>query len=106
MKYLLVLHEALDENLIDEIMLAGVKIDRSFFSSDTYIKAFCKGSVGLRLDGDFRLLGYANNAYYHTPDGSHYISGYTEINLDQFLELLGIKESEPFEDELMQLLGG
>lgn len=24
----------------------------------------------------------------------------------QFLELLGIKESEPFEDELMQLLGG
>ena len=107
MKYLLVLHEALDENLIDEILLAGVKIDRSFFSSDTYIEAFCEGiSVGMRLDGDFRLLGYANNAYYHTPEGSHYISGYTEINLDQFLELLGIKESEPFEDELMQLLGG
>ena len=106
MKYLLVLHEALDENLIDEIMLAGVKIDRSFFSSDTYIKTFRKGRVGLRFNGDFELLGYANYAYYHTPEGSHHISGYTEINLDQFLELLGIKESEPFEDELMQLLGG
>ena len=87
-------------------MLAGVKIDRSFFSSDTYIETFRKGRVGLRLNGDFELLGYANYAYYHTPEGSHYISGYTEINLDQFLELLGIKESEPFEDELMQLLGG
>lgn len=106
MKYLLVLHEALDESLIDEIMLAGVKIDRFFFSSDTYIETFRKGSVGLRFNGDFELLGYANYAYYHTPEGSHYISGYTEINLDQFLELLGIKESEPFEDELMQLLGG
>lgn len=106
MKYLLVLHEALDENLIDEIMLAGVKIDRSFFSSDTYFEAFRKGAVGIRLDGDFKGLGYANYAFYHTPEGSHYISGYTEINLDQFLELLGIKESEPFEDELMQLLGG
>lgn len=106
MKYLLVLHEALDENLIDEIMLAGVKIDRSFFSSETYIKSFWKGSVGIRLNGDFGFLGYANYAFYHTPEGSHYISGYTEINLDQFLEILGIKESEPFEDELMQLLGG
>lgn len=106
MKYLLVLHEALDENLIDEIMLAGVKIDRSFFSSDTYIRTFCKGSVGLRFNGNFGFLGYANYAFYQTPEGSYYISGYTEINLDQFLELLGIKESEPFEDELMQLLGG
>lgn len=106
MKYLLVLHEALDENLIDEIMLAGVKIDRSLFNDDTYILTFRKGRVGLRLNGDFELLGYANYAYYHTPEGSHYISGYTEINLDQFLELLGIKEPEPFEDELMKLLGG
>lgn len=106
MRYLLVLHEALDENLIDEIMLAGVKINRSLFSSDIYIKVICKGSVGLRFNGDFEFLGYANNAFYHTPEGSHYISGYTEINLDQFLELLGIKEPETFEDELMQLLGG
>lgn len=106
MKYLLVLHEALDENLIDEIMLAGVKIDRSLFNDDTYILTFRKGSVGLRFNGDFELLGYANNAFYHTPEGSLYISGYTEINLDQFLELLGIKEPETFEDELMQLLGG
>lgn len=106
MKYLLVLHEALDESLIDEIMLAGVGIDRSFFSSDTFIETFSKGSVGLRFNGNFRLLGYANYAFYHTPEGSQCISGYTEINLDQLLELLGIKESEPFEDELMQLLGG
>ena len=63
MKYLLVLHEALDENLIDEIMLAGVKIDRSLFSDDTYILTFRKGSVGLRFNGDFELLGYANYAY-------------------------------------------
>lgn len=106
MKYLLVLHEALDENLIDEIMLAGVKIDRSLFSGDNYVIAYSKSGAGLRFDGDFRFLGYANYAFYHTPEGSHYISGYTEINLDQFLEILGIKESEPFEDELMQLLGG
>ncbi len=106
MKYLLVLHEALDENLIDEIMLAGVKIDRSLFSGDNYFIANYKGGVGLRFNGNFRFLGYANYAFYHTPVGSQCISGYTEINLDQFLELLGIKESEPFEDELMQLLGG
>lgn len=106
MKYLLVLHEALDENLIDKIILAGVKIDRSFFSSDTCIRTFCKGSVGIRFSGNFAFLGYANYAFYHTPEGSQLISGYTEINLDQFLELLGIKESETFEDELMQLLGG
>lgn len=106
MKYLLVLHEALDENLIDEIMLAGVKINRSHFSNDTYIKVICEGSMGLRFNGDFECLGHAQNAFYHTPEGRHYISGYTEINLDQFLGLLGIKEHEPFEDELMQLLGG
>lgn len=106
MKYLLVLHEALDENLIDEIMLAGVKINRTLFSSDIFIKVICEGSMGLRFNGDFEYLGHAKNAFYHTPGGSHYISGYTEINLDQFLELLGIKESETFEDELMQLLGG
>lgn len=106
MKYLLVLHEALDENLIDEIMLAGVKIDRSLFSSDNYVVANFKNGVGLRFNGNFKCLGYANYAFYHTPQGSHFISGYTEINLDQFLELLGIKESETFEDELMQLLGG
>ena len=106
MKYLLVLHEALDENLIDEIMFAGVKIDRSLFSSNDYVVANFKRGVGLRFNGNFKCLGYANYEFYHTPQGSHYISGYTEINLDQFLELLGIKESEPFEDELMQLLGG
>lgn len=105
MKYLLVLHEALDENLIDEIMLAGVKIDSSLFSSDYFIANY-KGGVGLRFNGNFRCLGYASYAFYHTLAGSQCILGYTEINLDQFLELLGIKESEPFEDELMQLLGG
>lgn len=106
MKYLLVLHEALDDSLIDEIKLAGIKIKRSLFSSDIYIKEICEGSVGLRFNGDFEFLGHAKNAFYQTPAGSHFISGYTEINLDQFLELLGIKESEPFEAELMQLLGG
>lgn len=106
MKYLLVLHEALDENLIDEIMLAGVKINRYCFSDDIYIKVICEGSIGLRFNGDFEYLGHARNAFYHSSVGSHFISGYTEINLDQFLELLGIKESEPFEAELMQLLGG
>lgn len=50
MRYLLVLHEALDENLIDEIMLAGVKINRTLFSSDIYIKVICEGSMGLRFN--------------------------------------------------------
>lgn len=58
MRYLLVLHEALDENLIDEIMLAGVKINRSLFSSDIFIKVICEGSMGLRFNGDFEYLRF------------------------------------------------
>lgn len=106
MKYLLTLHEAIDDDLIKEIKAAGVKINEYILSNDTYIKVDCKGNMGLRFNGDFECLGHASNAFYHSPRGSNFISGYTELNLEQFLELLGIKEYEPFEIELMQLLGG
>lgn len=106
MKYLLVLHEALDDSLVDEINATGAYLSRKVVAYKDYVEIQCIGGLGIRLNDNFRQIGYANNAYYHTPEGSHYISGYTEINLDQFLELLGIKESEPFEAELMQLLGG
>lgn len=106
MRYLLVLHEALDDSLVDEINATGAYLARNVVAYKVYVESQCIGGLGIRLNDNFRQIGYANNAYYHTPEGSHYISGYTEINLDQFLELLGIKESETFEDELMQLLGG
>lgn len=105
MKYLLVLHEALDDSLVDEINATCAHLVRNVVACKDYVESQRDG-LGIRLNGDFEFLGYASNAFYHTPEGSHYISGYTEINLDQFLEILGIKESEPFEDELMQLLGG
>lgn len=106
MKYLLVLHEALDDSLVDEINATGAYLAKNAVACKDYVESQRIDGLGIRLNDNFRQVGYANNAYYHTPEGSHYISGYTEINLDQLLELLGIKESEPFEDELMQLLGG
>lgn len=105
MSYLLVLHEALDDSLVDEINATGSHLSKNVVACKDYVELQQDG-LGIRLNDRFHQVGYANNAFYHTPKGSFYISGYTEINLDQFLELLGIKESEPFEDELMQLLGG
>lgn len=106
MRYLLVLHEALDDSLVDEINATGAYLAKNVVACKDYVESQSIGGLGIRLNDRFYQVGYANNAFYHTPEGSHYISGYTEINLDQFLELLGIKESETFEDELMQLLGG
>lgn len=106
MKYLLVLHEALDDSLVDEINATGAYLAKNVVACKDYVESQRIDGLGIRLNDSFYQVGYANNAYYHTPGGRHYISGYTEINLDQFLELLGIKESDPFEDELMKLLGG
>lgn len=106
MKYLLVLHEALDDSLVDEINATGARLVKSVVACKDYVKSLSIAGLGIRLNDYFWQIGYADNAFYHDPAGRHCISGYTEINLDQLLELLGIKESEPFEDELMQLLGG
>lgn len=106
MKYLLVLHEALDDSLVDEINATGAYLAKDVVACMDYIETQCIDGLGIRLNDNFRQVAYDNYAFYRTPAVSQYISGYTEINLDQFLELLGIKESESFEDELMQLLGG
>lgn len=105
MSYLLVLHDVLDDNLVDEIKAAGARFPIELVTRNQYIEGGCGGSIGLRFNDKFEYLGHAAMRYYRN-DGSQLISGYTEINLDQFLELLGIKESKQFEDELMQLLGG
>lgn len=105
MKYLLVLHKALEDSLVDEINATGAYLVKNVVTCKDYVESQRDG-LGIRLNDNFRQVAYDNYAFYHTPVGSQCISGYTEINLDQFLELLGIKESEPFEDELMQLLGG
>lgn len=104
MKYLLVLHEALDDSLVDEINATGARLVKSVVACKDYVELQQDG-LGIRLNDNFCQIGYANMRYYRS-EGGHHLFGYTEINLDQFLELLGIKESEPFEDELMQLLGG
>lgn len=106
MKYLLVLHEALDDSLVDEINATGARLVKDVVACKGYIESLSIAGLGIRLNDNFWQVGYADNAFYQSPEGRHCISGYTEINLDQLLELLGIKESEPFEDELMQLLGG
>lgn len=106
MKYLLVLHEALDDSLVDEINATGAYLAKNVVACKGYVESQGIGGLGIRLNDNFRQVAYDSYTFYHTPAGSQYISGYTEINLDQFLELLGIKESEPFEAELMQLLGG
>lgn len=104
MKYLLVLHEALDDSLVDEINATGSYLLKDVVACKDYVELQQDG-LGIRLNDNFCQVGYANMRFYRN-DGSQLISGYTEINLDQFLELLGIKEPEPFEDELMKLLGG
>ena len=106
MKYLLVLHEALDDRLVDEINATGAHLSKNMVAFMDYVESQCIDGLCIRLNDNFCQVGYDTYEFYHSSAGSHYISGYTEINLDQFLELLGIKESEPFEDELMQLLGG
>lgn len=105
MSYLLVLNEALDDNFVDEINAAGAYLPKGLVSSKLYIKGECDGCLGLRLNDKFKFLGYAAMRYYRS-DGRYHVAGYTEINLDQSLELLGIKEPEPFENEIMSLLGG
>lgn len=105
MNYLLVLHEALDDNLVDEINATGAHLSKKLATDKGYFGDPQIFDLGIRLNDNFCQVGYANMRFYRN-DGSHYISGYTEINLDQFLKLLGIKEPEPFEDELMKLLGG
>ena len=108
MKYLLVLHKALDDSLVDEINATGAYLSKNMAAFMYYVESQCSVIDGLciRLNDNFCQVGYDTYEFYHSSAGSHLISGYTEINLDQLLELLGIKESEPFEDELMQLLGG
>lgn len=105
MNYLLVLNEALDDNLVDEINAAGAYLTKESVTDKDNFENQRQGGLGIRLNKDFYQVGYANMRFYRN-DGRHLISGYTEINLDLFLELLGIKEPEPFEDELMKLLGG
>lgn len=106
MKYLLVLHEALDNSLVDEINTTGAYLSKNMAAFMYYVESQCIDGLCIRLNDNFCQVGYDTYEFYHSSAGSHFISGYTEINLDQFLELLGIKESEPFEAELMQLLGG
>lgn len=105
MSYLLVLHDVLDDNLVDEINATGAFLYKELVTDKGYFGDPSIYDLGIRLNDNFYQLGYANMRFYRT-NGSQLISGYTEINLDQFLELLGIKESKQFEDELMQLIGG
>lgn len=105
MNYLLVLHDVLDDSLVDEINATGAHLLKELVTDKDYNEDSYIDGLGIRLNGNFYQVGYANMRFYRN-DGSQLISGYTEINLDQFLELLGIKEPEPFEDELMKLLGG
>ena len=105
MSYLLVLHETLDDSLVDEINATGAFLNKELVTDKGYFGDPSIYDLGIRLNDNFRQVAYDNMRFYRT-NGSQIISGYTEINLDQFLELLGIKESKQFEDELMQLLGG
>lgn len=67
MKYLLVLHEALDDSLVDEINATGAYLAKNVVACKGYVESQGIGGLGIRLNAGFYQVGYANNAFYHTP---------------------------------------
>lgn len=94
MKYLLILHEALKDSLVDEINATGAYLEKSVVTCKNFIEIQGIDGLGIRLNDNFRQVAYDSYTFYHTSAGSQYISGHTEIDIDQFLKHIGIKESD------------
>lgn len=94
MKYLLVLHKALEDSLVDEINATGAYLEKCVVTCKNFIEIQGIDGLGIRLNNNFRQVAYDSYTFYHTPAGRQYISGHTEIDINQFLKLIGIKESD------------
>ncbi len=94
MKYLLVLREALKDSIVDEINATGAYLEKNVVTCKNFIEIQGIDGLGIRLNDNFRQVAYDSYTFYHTPAGIKYISGHTEIDINQFLKLIGIKESD------------